>query len=403
MDEKIIGNVNILDLRKATEASVSEISKVLNANVVLFNQGAYDLVAQLVIDNVNIMVDVPPNSDVQRIIGQLILSRDHFESVTQPVFFLVTGQMIIDQGVSAEDIEKGVAGSVITGQLYCPEPIAGVFQSKNNQIIGQTIAYPPLRNVKIGSITLTENLLEAWDNDTELAVIGNLNVPDVLPNELLKNKLKILFVSGRSRCHEENVQAIRKCLTLGSGKLTIIPTGHKLVDKHLHADVTLLETPGVNKLYCTHGVEINSDVNPDLLETKLESIISEGTIFCPEKLKHVFITKCDLLENDVVFFKGNLWMIAEKQTLRKSRLENLDGEATLYVTGELTVDPDITAELLSTKLNKIHNLGTVHCTPEQMGVIESKLGIKSGELKDSTVVEETVGKHWIDNANYLAL
>jgi hypothetical protein len=403
MEGNVIGNVNILDLRNATEESIAGIEKIENANAVLFTQGTGDLLAKLDIGNVNVMVDVPPIANVQRVVGKLVLNRDHFKELTQPVYFLVTGQLIVDQGVSNEDIDEWIAGSFITGQLICPESIAGTFQSKDNQVLGQVITYPSLSKIKLDSFSLTENVINTWDDDSDLAVVGDLSVPEVLPNKLLEAKLGKLFVSGKTICHEENAQVIQNCLMQNSGKLKVIPAEHKLVNKSINLDATLLENLPERKLYCIKSVQIGTDVTPDLLNKNLESIFSEKKILCPEELKSVFVTKCNLLENQIVFFEGRLWMVRDNQTLKATRLEYMDGDVTAYITGELTLDPDITPELLSGKFLKVHNLGVIRCTPEQMGVIDSLLGLNSGELHDLTEVDDTAGKFWIDNANYLAL
>ena len=62
----------------------------------------------------------------------------------------------------------------------------------------------------------------------------------------------------------------------------------------------------------------------------------------------------------------------------------MPGKATLVVTGELTIAPDVTAQMLAERLLKVHNMGRIVCAPEQMAVIESRLGLREGQLVDST-------------------
>ena len=76
------------------------------------------------------------------------------------------------------------------------------------------------------------------------------------------------------------------------------------------------------------------------------------------------------------------------------------------VLGELKVDPEIEPQMLAGRLAKVHNLGTIWCTPQQMGAIEARLGLHDGSLRDSTVSEEAGEpgeEHQIGNVNYLAL
>jgi len=62
--------------------------------------------------------------------------------------------------------------------------------------------------------------------------------------------------------------------------------------------------------------------------------------------------------------------------------------------------------MLAARLAKVHNQGVIHCTPEQMGVIQARLGVHDGILQDSTQKEEPETQDeqdFIGNANYLAL
>ena len=128
----------------------------------------------------------------------------------------------------------------------------------------------------------------------------------------------------------------------------------------------------------------------------------------PAALKSVIYRKCNVLETQVAFYEGELWLIEDEHTLRSSRFEYLEGKATLVVLGELTMAPDVDPKVLGERLATVHNLGKITCTPEQMGVIEARLGLSDGQLVDSTPTEaasedtekEDMG---IGNVGYLKL
>ena len=145
---------------------------------------------------------------------------------------------------------------------------------------------------------------------------------------------------------------------------------------------------------------------PRALDEHLDAIASGDMILCPAALKSVLARKCDPLKNRIVFYEGALWLVDDSQTLQASYLSALEGKVTLVVTGELEIAPDIEPEGLSAHLAKVHNLGQISCRPQQMGVIQARLGLHDGALVDSTPkveepAEEKAGQ--IGNANYLAL
>jgi len=402
MEKKAIGNVNILDLRQATEASVAEVGRIGNANILLYSSETAGLAARLTIGNINASVEVPAGMDAKPIIGQAVFNRDYFKGLQAPLYLCVVGQLFAEPDVPVEEVEKGLGGLVVVGQVICPERLMGVVQSKTVHIVGQIKAYPPLDRVHTGSLVLDEDYLRALDDGTELAVLGSMRVSKVLPNDLLERKIGKLFVLSSISCPEENTPTIQSRLVDGSGKVKVIPAGFALVQRPLLLDSALLESLPSKKLYCTERVQVAADVEASALDRHLEAMISEEMVLCPVGLKGVLAKKCDPLETRVVFYEGELWVVDGTADLPASRFDYLEGKATLVVLGALKIDPAIDPQVLAGRLAKVHNLGAVQCTPAQVGAIQSRLGLSDGAIGESTVEDEAAGER-IGNANYLAL
>jgi hypothetical protein len=166
--------------------------------------------------------------------------------------------------------------------------------------------------------------------------------------------------------------------------MKVIPAGYELVEKPLELNDLILESLRAKKIYCTEWVQIASEVTAETLDEKLEALISDERIYCPEGLKDVIIKKCDWLKTNVELYTGELWVIADARELPGYAFDHLEGVATLVVFGELVLNPQITPEALTERLAKVHNCGSISCTPEQMGAIQSLLGISEGRLSDST-------------------
>jgi hypothetical protein len=54
------------------------------------------------------------------------------------------------------------------------------------------------------------------------------------------------------------------------------------------------------------------------------------------------------------------------------------------VTDALKIDPRIDPGILADRLDKVHNLDTISCTPEQMGALQARMGQNKGRLIDPT-------------------
>jgi hypothetical protein len=272
----------------------------------------------------------------------------------------------------------------VLGPLKCPEYLLPLVQPRLQSLHGPTIAYAcsPTSKVVAGDLTLREGYLRELDDGTELAVIGRLRVPQVLTNDLLKQKITRLYVLRTILCHEENAQVIA-ALADKPRKTTVIPAGFELVEGSLTLSLSGLDALPGKKLYCTGRVQINPDVDASLLDDRLDAIVSEDIVFFPVGLQEVISRKCEWHQTRLVVYVGELWIVDDERSLQAFNLDNLQGKATLVVYGELALDPGVDAQLLSDRLDKVHNFGEIRCTPEQMVAIQGCLGINDGDLVDS--------------------
>lgn len=396
---KVIGNVGVLDLRRATEASIAEISRIGNVGTMLYSPETAILVTRLNVGNVGSTTEV--SADAKMITGEVVFNSEYFKGQEAQLDLVVTGQLVVYPDVPAEDIEQGLGELHVVGQLVCPEHLAGILQSKTKNLVGQSIIYASSGQLIVGRLVLDENYLHSLEDDSELVVIGSLRLPHVLPNDLLEQKIQNIQVSGTVRCHEANVRAILARMVDKSAKITTIPAGFELVDSPLVLNSALLESLPAKHLYCIDRVQIDPEVDSPVLDERLEVLISEDVVICPVKLRSVLARKCNLLETQAIFYEGELWLVDAEFDLTASRFDYLEGKATLVVLGELTIDPEIDPKVLVDRLAKVHNFGEIRCTSKQLGAIQARLGVSDGELQDTTradTADEGVG-----NVGYLAI
>jgi hypothetical protein len=399
------GNINILYLRNATEASLAQIESIGNVNMLAYTQKTASLVPTLKINNINTSVELPESVKLQNSFGKTVINQAMFSHLQEPVFMLCFGQTVVEADAAAADIEKWIHGLTIFGQLVCPEDLLGLIKSKASQVFGDSQTYPRYPRVQFNFLTLTERALQQMPDGTELAVVNGVNVPAVLPNELVARKLKKLYVSGVVTCHEENYETLREILAPGSKEIEVIPAGYELIEKPIILDSYLLEALPSPRLYCQEKVTIAADVEASLLESSLESLKCQGMLLCPAGLRSVLAQKLNLLEANVVFYEGELIEMEGSHSLSSARLAMITGKATLMVTGELHIKPDVTPEQILEKLAKVHYMGAIHGSSAQLAAIEARSGIADGALLDTMQPKDEAEESGatIGNANYLEL
>jgi hypothetical protein len=397
----VIGNVNVLDLTRATEASIAAIREIGNVNVLVYSRATAPLVPRLAVRNVNVSVQMEGTPKVT--IGHLVIGKEPGREGAGPVDHVVVGQVLVEPDVTSADLEMRLRSLVVVGQAIYPESVRGTLQAKTAQIVGQSMAYPATGRLMKGSVTLDEGLLAGLEEGTELVVLGSLRVPQVLPAQALERKIARLHVTGSVRCPEENAAAIRARLSDGSGRMVVVPAGYVVVEKPLVLDAALLESLPGSRLYCLAGVQIEADVEAARLDACLEGLVAREMVLCPAGLRGVLAHKCDLLQTQVVFYEGTLWLVSGAERLAPSRFTYLEGKATLVVEGKLTIDAEVEPRVLAERLAKVHNMGLIVCTKEQRGALEARLGLKEGEITDGAEPEEAEGEKEIGNVNYLVL
>lgn len=397
---QIIQNVATLDLRSATAETLAGIQRVNNVATLIYSTENAELVTSLNIQNVASMIKLP--KDAHLMTGQEELSRRTFQDLSEPLALYVTGQLMIKPDIPIEELRSGLDSLYVTGQLFYPESLASVVKSKLREINGQALAYSDDAKFIMGKLVLTESYLRSIEDQSVLLVFGRLDATELLPNDLIAQKVKQIEVLGRVTCREENADTLLPRVK-NTNRVTIIPSGFVYLAQPLTLDANMVELLPGKQLYGATLI-IEKDVTAEALDAAIDALVVTELLVAPTSLRRTLGQKCKLLETPTVFYEDEIWLIDGESTLNADRFTYLEGKATLVVRGELTIDPTVEPQLLAQHLAKVHNWGEIHCTPAQMSALQARLGTNQGEFVDNSVAaaEEEV-EAVIGNAAYLVL
>lgn len=408
---KALGNVGILDIREATEEALDGIGTIGNVGMILHSPATAGWISRLNAGNVGSTVQVPIGASV--LTGTETWGRTSMEG-EEPLHMVVVGALLLDPHVPREALEERLHSLTVVGEVSCPDHLAGVLRSKAREVTGQLRAYPWVEGGRFFAeeVTLDDPFLEALEDGSHVVAIDGVSAPEVLDDELLRRKVSSLYIGGRLHCREESLAALRSRLhdRSPSPKTTIVPAGFEPVDGRLRLDQAALGSLPGRRLYCTGLVEFDSEVEAAPLEDALDALQTTRLLIAPAHLEGSLAARCDLLQTKAVFYEEELWHIEDKAELLPSRFEWLEGKATLLVRGDLRIAADIDPQVLADRLHKVHNLGRIVCTPEQIGALQARLGLDEGQLKARAAAdrgkggpEGRGGKDGIQNVGYLRL
>lgn len=399
---KVIGNVGHLDLRNASEESVAEIRRIGNVGAILYSPETAHLLPRLNIGNTGSTLSVPKEAKV--VTGEAKFDRHYPGALKEPLSLVVVGQLIVEPEVTLEDIEDKVNQLFVVGQIICPQHLMGAINGKLSELTGQIHTYGENAHFHMGQLTLDEGYLEGLEDDAEIHVLGKVDAPQILDEALLKVKLGKLQVLGKIQCREENVATLRAALVTSAAqpKISCVPAGFAPVERRLDLNSTTIAALPGRQLYCTGLVVVDAEIDAEALDAALDALVVTRLLIAPIALREVLTKKCNMLETKAIFYTGELWHIEDEGELLPSRFDYLADKVTLVVREHLHIAPDIDPKVLAERIDKIHNLAAISCTPAQMGAIQARLGLNEGELIDSTREEEEV-EEGMGNIGHLAL
>lgn len=404
-------NVNILDVRRKTSEPLNVINAI-NVGYIIATEETMGLLRGARQINVGEQIIASPEAvvlpDAFTFINEYLLGR------VKPQDYLAFAPVLIDHRVTPQAIEQGIASLSIydDNPLVCPQHLAGAIQARLKHVEKAFFYNGERVHLYPDSLVMDESLLQMLEDAAEVVVVGSLRLPWTLANDLLERKLKRLMVSERITCHEENLAALRSRLEGIEPRVKIIPAGYELFERPLELDAAALASLPVKKLFCKEWVAIKPDVTPEAYTQAVAGLISEERVYYPAALKNAVLQTCDWRKSPLTMYHGDLWLVDDDRELPAAAFDGLMGKVTLVVMGSLSLAADIVPANLSEKVDKVHNLGEISGTPEQLAALQPLLGLREGDLVDATQeIKPKVKKPEADgaektqfiNANYIAL
>lgn len=405
MDQKTtVKNVNILDLRKTPKETFDKMRLIENVNLLLVSPETASYLPGIPSRNINAVVEIPAEAETVTCMSHLTINASYLARVASQKFLVVMGRVLVEPDVTPELIDAKLAGMALMGKLICPESVVGQLHSKGAMLMGKTISYPEDAVLVAHSLTLDDAFLQSLDDGSYVVVSGSLRVLDHITNELIERKIKALQAHGRILCRQEHALAIKAKLS-NMESMTVVPTGHRLVEGALTLDELTLQTLENERLFCMGDIIIENDVDSKALDRAVAKIESMGAILCPARLKDVLKTKCDMLDNRVILYEGALWYVDDDRQLLPDQFDYIDGPMTMVVRGDLKISADVSSQSILDRVAKIHNMGEIECQSAHVPAIEARLGIREGDVTTpkSDEGEEVDEGPSIGNGNIMVL
>nr|QOV09136.1 hypothetical protein HULAa36F11_00019 [uncultured Thermoplasmata archaeon] len=140
------------------------------------------------------------------------------------------------------------------------------------------------------------------------------------------------------------------------------------------------------------GVLNLKDITPEELD-KMGEIRNAGVIIAPEELIGRISAKISKNMGTIVPYKKGWRIYSGYMEFDRAMLEALEEPIEFISIGYLSVEKDVSAELLKAKIRAFHNYGQVSATEETYGIIKSKCLENYGQINKNGHDEEESPGH----------
>ena len=400
-NQRHLGNIGVFDARNASEEAIRAIGSVGNVGLFVTSADTAHLASQIRTGNVGARITALP--EAKFVNSGLTIGANHFKDRQSPEAYLVNGRVLIEHGVSSDDLDAGLEAIYVNGGIFYPRALESVVQSKLQWHNGSAFPYDDEDVVEEGRLTLDEGYLESLNDNSNIMVIGRLDMPEVVPNELLERKIQSLKITGLARFHEENQRVLQSRVQQisRSAQLSVIPSGFQLYEMPVDLNDVNLQSLTEARMFVDDRAMIERGTDPALLDSAISAIRTTDILIYPEELSDVVARKCDLLQTRATPYRGELWLVEDEMDIVPSRFEFMEGNATLVVRGDVYVSPEVEPKTLADRFEAVHNFGDIHCSQDQMGAIQARMRTSEGDFHEHS--ERGTQGDTKANYGYLAL
>lgn len=387
-----IGNVGLLNLMNATAESIKGIEKIVNVGTAIYRQGNAHLLTSLNIGNIGSTVEIPEGYSLHN--GNLNLNHAFLESVIEPAYLFVNGAVIVDKDVHQEDLKKGLLNLMVNGKVFSPEHLSGTISqiiSKGSLTVESYLGDVP--RFENGKFTLTNSFLESLEEPLYLIVNGVLTLPKDLDMSQFNEKIDKLRVNGKIILFEEQEAFLyKKAASLTTSKMEVIPTGYEVLTKPLRLNSRSIRRFRKKNLYTKNPILIDADVTRDMLEGAVTSIHSTSVIVCKEDVEDVIYELLNLLDTEVLSYENAYLLIEGEEVLSNDQLLAFEKPVNVIVDGKMTVDSDVTEEVLLNKVLVLDILGEIVVKDKRLkGVLQNLTRFNTGSIQEESTKEQGSG------------
>ena len=399
--KKYIGNVGVLDFRGATKEVVDKIAAVGNVGMLLYCKENKSLLADLQCKNVGSMTEV--EKDTRVVNGLVEIDHQALVNADKPLSYLVNGKIVIGADATSEDIERGLGKLWINGLILCPKNCMPAVRERVVMVNGQILPIEDDYRIVYESLDMIESTLKTLAESVNYLVLGAMRMLDDFDIALLEN-IRSIKVYGKIQLRQRYADVLGDRIET-MGKIEIIPDDAILLDDDIEIDSIALNRWNKARIWTKSRIRFNHDVTPEQFKAHIALLKCDDLIICRKDMRPAVLEACEK-EPEMIAYDNDLIIVDGDQTLSNAELKFRVGTFALFVSGKLSIEPDVDAQTLFDRIEFIVNHGKIVCHGDMCGALRARIRENKGKVVDADIVKEKPKEdkeYLVENAGFFTL
>lgn len=369
-----IKNVVMLDLTELTEETAAQIERIDNCVIVMLSEESARFLNRLAFENVVQSVVVAKGAKLVTVNGESIISpADH---PMQKQYLMVNGRLVIQSGVTPDQLRQTLAGGIVNGTLVCTRSQAEVIREIGVNVNGSLEAYPNNAILHDGDLKVDALFGQMAANNSLHYAIGEIIAFEADLRALADKGVTLM--GRRMLVYTDALTDARRVFKGDADRLIAIERGMRYVKDELTLDYAALRRLGKN-IFVKGDVFISDDLKAEQLHGYLERLVVKGMLVCREPvLDDVLAVTQDF--GDLTVYEGRLIRNEGAMELSAASLEGFDEPVSIWSEGSLAFDADVTSELFLEKILGLYIFGAASVPEHLHGRALSRVKRLDGEL-----------------------
>ena len=370
---KSFANIGFIDLRRASEVDLKDISSIKNTGTVVVHEHQMPHLKHIKQVNIGHLLTLSENSKLASKDGDFHLTKMMLTTMSDATVFIVNGTFKLDYIGSKELFEK-VEKIFVNGRAIITEDDLGMLSGKL-QVNGAIIAHQRDERVIEGTFSLDDDLLFGLAPDTKL-IVDKFEVLKAYDEHLFHEKVASIRVNETFVVRRQWLRSIApKVQNYVEVQKSIVEEGYTYFDR-LTLDLSNYKIHCVYKMHIGGKLTIQMPVG--LLKERVSKIICKTLEIDESGADEIqeIIEKADKIK----VIDPELMSNYSKLEIDAALLQSI-GQLKLNNYGLATFDTAVTESLVEEKVGKILNYGVIECSRSIQSTLLKKIKANHGKIR----------------------